>query len=76
MQNTADSPSADSPLSTPALPELLSTLELLDYLGISRPTLCEWLRFSGFPRPIRFSARRLAWKVSEVEQWLQSRPRG
>jgi predicted DNA-binding transcriptional regulator AlpA len=71
----ADSPS-DSPQSTSTLPELLTTPELLTHLGISRPTLCSWQRFGGFPRPFRLSARRFGWKVSEVEQWLQSRPRG
>ena len=58
-----------------APPELLSTSNLLAHLNITRPTLFAWIT-KGFPRPMRFSARRLMWKVSEVEQWLQSRPRG
>jgi predicted DNA-binding transcriptional regulator AlpA len=73
---TVDSPSDSPPEPAPALPELLSTPELLVHLSVSRPTLCAWIRFGGFPRPIRCSPRRLMWKASEVNQWLQSRPRG
>ena len=62
-----------SPLSAP--PELLSTSELLARLSITRPTLFAWIAKSDFPRPMRFSARRLMWDASEVEAWLQNRPR-
>lgn len=53
----------------------LSTIEVLARLRISRPTLHAWIANADFPRPFRCSARRFVWKVSEVEQWLQSRPR-
>jgi predicted DNA-binding transcriptional regulator AlpA len=65
---------ASSPLSVPF--ELLSTSQLLARLSITRPTLFAWIANCGFPRPMRFSTRRLMWEASKVEQWLQSRPRG
>jgi prophage regulatory protein len=27
-----------------------------------------------FPAPVRIGARAVAWRVSEVEQWLEARP--
>lgn len=77
MQPTlpAESPSSDSPLST-LDDKLLSTSELLAYLGVSRPTLSCWIQRGNFPPPIQCSPRRFAWRASEVEQWLHRRPRG
>jgi predicted DNA-binding transcriptional regulator AlpA len=78
---TASPPSVSTPSPEPdsspsTLPGLISTSELLAHLGITRPTLCGWIRVLGFPRGIYCSPRRLAWKVGEVNKWLQNRPRG
>lgn len=41
------------------------------YLGVAQNTLRKMIRDDKtFPRPIRLSERRLAFKISEVDKWL------
>jgi predicted DNA-binding transcriptional regulator AlpA len=56
-----------------ALPSLVSQKEVLGWLGITRPTLVALVRTKGFPSAIRVGARRVAYRVSEVDSWLESR---
>jgi predicted DNA-binding transcriptional regulator AlpA len=46
--------------------------------GIHASTLGYWIKRNGFPEPIWLNPRgtRIAWRESEVIQWLESRPRG
>ena len=55
---------------------VLSTKKLAQELGIARSSLFR-LRVGepSFPKPIRLSERRIAWRESEIQQWIESRPR-
>jgi predicted DNA-binding transcriptional regulator AlpA len=41
----------------------------------NRMTLARSIANLGFPKPIAFGANRLAWRLEEVEAWIESRPR-
>ena len=54
--------------------------EIIEYLGITKPTLYEYMRDQGFPRPLRLGGSSVRgarlWYADEVEAWLDSRNRG
>jgi len=41
----------------------------------NRMTLARSIQNFGFPRPIELGKNRIAWRLEEIEQWVQSRPR-
>ena len=43
--------------------------------GLSTTGLYRLIRDNEFPRPVRVSSRRVGWHQSEVEAWIESRPR-
>jgi predicted DNA-binding transcriptional regulator AlpA len=45
---------------------LMKTAEARDLLRVSRAMFCRLQKRSGFPRPVRFGARCLRWRVSEL----------
>lgn len=42
---------------------------------LSRSTIYAAVKAGTFPAPVRIGLRAVAWRVSEVEQWLMERPR-
>jgi predicted DNA-binding transcriptional regulator AlpA len=55
--------------------ELLTERQVSDWLGISEPTLFRHRRDGTGPTFIRLSARRVAYRRSAVEAWLNHRER-
>jgi prophage regulatory protein len=51
------------------LPQLLQLVPVL-----SRSTIEEERRQGRFPAPRKLSGKRVGWLVSEIEEWLASRP--
>jgi predicted DNA-binding transcriptional regulator AlpA len=49
--------------------------ELPTACRFSRHTMRRMIRDEGFPMPILVSPQRHAWRESEVQAWLESRPR-
>lgn len=46
-------------------------------LSVSRSTVWRWSKFkSEFPRPIKISTGVTAWKLSEIQEWLESQNQG
>ena len=41
---------------------------------LSRSTIYAAVKAGTFPAPIRIGARAVAWRLSDVEQWLEARP--
>ena len=54
--------------------EILSEREVSNWLGVSEPTLFRHRRGTG-PKFIRLSERRIAYRRSAIEEWLQARER-
>lgn len=42
-------------------------------LNISKSTLWRWCRARSFPQPMRLSERSIAWELSEVETWVNTK---
>jgi predicted DNA-binding transcriptional regulator AlpA len=53
------------------------TYRYLESEGImpNRMTLARSIEQLNFPRPIALGQKRLAWDLSEVTKWIESRPR-
>lgn len=60
----------------PELDPLLSARDVRELVGnISSSTLWRWVREDGFPPPIRLGANRIAWRQSDLAEWIKTRPR-
>jgi prophage regulatory protein len=54
-------------------PRLISKGEILVMIGVSYPTIWQWMRDGKFPRSRELGGK-AAWLESEVEEWIRSRP--
>lgn len=48
--------------------------DVLARLKVSRATLWRWCREGTFPAPIRLGRNTVAWRATDVADWLTSRP--
>jgi prophage regulatory protein len=42
---------------------------------VSKVQLYQWIKEGNFPAPYRLGKARVGWKKSEVDAWVESRPR-
>lgn len=42
--------------------------------GLSRSTIYDLMAKGAFPRPVRLTAKAVAWPVSAIAEWLAQRP--
>ena len=47
--------------------------EVLSLTGLSRSSIYQLISLGRFPRPLKLSERAAGWKVSDVQQWINSR---
>lgn len=52
----------------------VSVKETAKRIGVSRMTLDRWQRRGHFPKAYILAPRRIGFKVSEVEEWIETRP--
>lgn len=55
---------------------LLKRAEVEDLVGIGKNTLYRLIAAGEFPRQLAVGPRARRWRLSEVREWLESRPRG
>jgi prophage regulatory protein len=53
---------------------LLRRPEVERLVGLSRSTIYAMMRRGEFPLPVRLSARAVAWRRSDLDDWLARRP--
>jgi len=53
---------------------LIRRRQVEQLVQLSRSTIYAAVRNKTFPPPYRIGARAVAWRVAEVEQWLEARP--
>ncbi len=53
---------------------LLKDKEVARMIGVSRGTLWRMVKAGLFPPPIRVGTRAVRWRLSEVLEWIASRP--
>jgi len=56
--------------------KILSPKEVVKLTGLSRVTLWRLERGDQFPKRVNLTPARVGWPEDEVEEWLESRPRG
>ena len=61
-----------SPTLLPKLEPLISGDEICKRVGFSRQTLRRLVREKAFPQPVHLSKTRLAWRLREVEAWIEA----
>ena len=54
---------------------LLRLREVQAITGLSRSTTYRLARAGFFPEPLKIGPRAVAWRASEIEEWLATRPR-
>lgn len=54
--------------------KLLRPNEVASLLQVHRTTLWRWIQKGTFPKPIKIGSHAVAFRQSEVEDWLASRP--
>ncbi|WP_371061294.1 helix-turn-helix transcriptional regulator [Rhodosalinus sp. 5P4] len=52
---------------------LLRRPEVEARTGLSRSTLYDWMKRGEFPQPVKLGARIVAWRESDVSEWMESR---
>jgi len=53
----------------------LKSRDVCEILKMSRTGLHKWVKEGNFPAPVQLSKRSVAWRQSEVEEWMASRER-
>lgn len=54
---------------------LLRREEVETRCGVTRSTIYRLMRAGQFPEPLRVGQRAVRWSASEIEKWLNARPR-
>ena len=54
---------------------LISPKQVTERLSIPQSTLYRWIAAGKFPRPIKIGPRRTAFKVLDIEEWLEKKSR-
>lgn len=52
---------------------LIRPKDLANKLGIGLSTLYEWMKEPDFPRKIKLGPQAVAFRVSEIEDWMERR---
>ena len=55
---------------------ILKTNEVMKTIGLSKVTIWRMEKAGVFPKRINISSRRVGWLESEIEEWIESRPKG
>jgi len=53
---------------------LLRLTEACDKTGLSRSSLYVALKRGEFPKPLKIGKRAVAWKSTDIDEWIESRP--
>ena len=52
-------------------PRFLRISEVLDRVGVSRPTIYRWVASGEFPKQIAIGANSVVWLESDVTKWME-----
>ena len=57
------------------MPKVMNMAETQEYTTLSRATINRHRQIGDFPKAVRITGTRIGFVISEVEDWLASRPR-
>lgn len=55
---------------------LLRIGEVCKWLNVSKSTIYKWVKEERFPQPLILGEHASRWQESDIEAWLNDRPRG
>jgi prophage regulatory protein len=55
--------------------QILRVRDVVALVRLGRATIYRLAQHGQFPRPVALTARASGWRRSEIEEWLNSRPR-
>lgn len=47
--------------------------EVLELVGVAERTWLRWVKEGAAPKPVRLGERAVAWRLSDLREWLESR---
>ncbi|CAB4220699.1 DNA-binding transcriptional activator AlpA [uncultured Caudovirales phage] len=53
--------------------DLLTLKEVLDYVKKSRSSVYKEVKTGTFPKPLRVGMRKIAWNLSDIQEWISNR---
>jgi len=56
-------------------PRLVRLPEVMEIIGVSKETILLWMKKGSFPRPLLLGPRARAWRLDEIQRWMESRNR-
>ena len=56
------------------MPALLRLPLVIRFTGLGRSTIYKLILEKKFPRPVRVSERRVAWRRADIDRWSDDRP--
>lgn len=56
-----------------ASPELMLLPDVIDYTTLSKPVIYRLMKRDEFPLPVQLAPNRVAWRRSEVAEWVDNR---
>jgi len=55
---------------------LLRRPEVIAKTGLQKSSIYRAIQTEGFPAPIQLGKRAVAWRMDEIDAWIESRPSG
>ena len=56
--------------------KILNPSEVVEKTGLSRVTLWRLEKSGQFPKRVNLTEARVGWEEDEIDEWIESRPRG
>jgi prophage regulatory protein len=53
--------------------EFIRLPQVLHLTGLKRTSIYKLMKNNAFPQPILFGARRIAWRHSDIQSWIESK---
>lgn len=53
---------------------LLKSKQVQELTDLSKPTIYRLMKTGNFPRPVKLSPNRVAWRKADIMAWLDARP--
>ena len=60
---------------TQSAPQFLRLPQVIERIGLSKPSIYRLMKAGQFPRPVKLGSRASGWRVDELDEWAKSRPR-
>ncbi len=56
--------------------KLIPITEVMELVGLAKPTIYKYIRDGEFPKPVKLSRRASRWSLNAVLEWIDKRKGG